>query len=80
LFDAVLRLLKIEQCTEALRFIQRVNVLTLEVFDQLRLQCFRIREVLDANRNGIGFRQLGSPEPPRSCDDLETAFGAWPHQ
>src|ERR1035438_6730331 len=58
LLNGVIRLVKIEESAESLRFLQRVNVAALQVFDKLRLQCLRVGKVDDTD--GHGFRDRKS--------------------
>jgi hypothetical protein len=55
LLDAVLRFLQIQKSAETLCFLQRVNITTLEIFDQLR---FRIGEIDDTDGYTIDFGHL----------------------
>ena len=80
LLDGVFRLVKIQQSTEALCFLQWMHVPALEVFNQLRLQCFRIRVVDDADWNGFRFGHLRRAVTPRSGNDLKAAFVQRPHK
>ena len=63
-----------------MRFFQWVNVPALEIFNQLRLQCFRIGKVDDANGYGFRLGQLRGAVTTRSGHDLEAAFIQRPYQ
>jgi len=78
--NGVFRLVKIEQGAESLRFLQRVNVAALQVFDKLRLQCLSVGEVDDTDWDGIGVGKLGGAVASGSGDNLEAALGQWPHK
>jgi hypothetical protein len=80
LFDAVLRLLQIEESAEAVGFFHWVNVAALKVFNQLCLQHFGVGEVLDANGDGGDFGKLRGAVTPCAEDDLEATLTGRPHQ
>ena len=52
----------------------------MQVFDQLRLQCFGIGEVDDADGNGCSLGHLRGAITPRSGDDLEALLGEGPNK
>jgi hypothetical protein len=61
----------VEQCAEALRFFERMNIGPLNVFDDLQFLCFGIGEVFDAGGNFGNSGAFRSAEPPRSGHDFK---------
>jgi hypothetical protein len=57
-----------------------MNVGTLKVFNELGLDHFRVRHVLDANGHGIYLGNMRRAIPPRPEDDLEALFCEGAHQ
>jgi len=80
LLDGVLRLLQIQKRMKALRFLQWVNVPTLQVLDESGFHRLGIREVDDANGNGCGLGDLSGAIASGSSDDLEALPGERPHK
>ena len=80
LLNGVFRLVKIEKSAESLRFLQRVNVAALQVFDKLRLQCLSVGKVDDTDGHGFRLGKLGGAVASGSGDNLEAALGQWPHK
>ena len=63
-----------KQCPETQSFLKRVDVLTLEIFNALGFDRFRVREFDDADGKVFEFRDAGGPQTTRSGYDLVFAF------
>ena len=79
-FDGILRLLKAQERGEALRLVKRMHVLTLEVFDKLRLQYLSVGHLADAYRHGLFLSHRRATIPAFSENDLKTALRAGANQ
>jgi hypothetical protein len=73
-FDGIGVGLQLHQGRIAPRFVEFVHVGTLQVFDELQFEAFRVRQFADARRNGFPFRKFRSTEAPRSRDQF---VGFW---
>src|SRR5208282_1412701 len=69
-----------KQCPETQSFLKRVDVLTLEIFNALGFDRFRVREFDDADGKVFEFRDAGGPQTTRSGYDFVFAFVQFAHQ
>ena len=69
-----------KQCPETQSFLKRVDVLTLEIFNALGFDRFRVREFDDADGKVFEFRDAGGPQTTRSGYDFVFAFLQFAHQ
>ncbi len=73
-------IVQIQQGTEAERLLQRMNVLALQVFDDLRFDGLGIGQCDHAHRDGIERGEFGGTQPPRPGDDLVFLLFQLAHQ
>jgi len=79
-FDGILRLLKAQERGEALRLVKRMHVLTLEVFDKLRLQYLSVGHFADVHRHSLFLGHCRATIPAFSKNDLKAPLRAGPNE